>query len=155
MGGGNSGYSPVPQRFDAPDVATPAARLNNSPATTRSPAFKGTGMKLGTKKTKQAELLDALGGDVLASSSIGELSVPSTPINAPETVSQSVAPKSDGRGSLPEVDAERSASFYHRHSDDLLTMTLTFLVSILSSRNRSLYLFYEMVVCSLWSSRVT
>lgn len=87
--------------------------MNNSP-TTRNPTFKGTGMKLGTKKTKQAELLDALGGDVLASSSVGELSAPSTP----EPASESHVQKSDGRGSLPEVDSERLAisfprSFHH------------------------------------------
>lgn len=103
-GGGVSGYSPVPQRFDAPDIVTPVTRMNSSPAT-RSPAFKGTGMKLGTKKTKQAELLDALGGDVLASSSVGELSAPSTPAPASEPPVQ----KSDGRGSLPQVDTERLA----------------------------------------------
>jgi hypothetical protein len=65
-------------------------------------------MKLGTKKTKQAELLDALGGDVLASSSAGEYSVPSTPAPVPDSPVQ----KADGRGSLPAVDAERSAIWF-------------------------------------------
>ncbi|KAF5385200.1 hypothetical protein D9615_000900 [Tricholomella constricta] len=103
LGGGVSGYSPVPQRFDAPETAAPVTRLTSSPAA-RSPAFKGSGMKLGTKKTKQAELLDALGGDVLASS-VGSLD-----ISAPPTPTASSQPspihKADGRGSVPEVEAE-------------------------------------------------
>ncbi|KAF9464505.1 hypothetical protein BDZ94DRAFT_1256601 [Collybia nuda] len=97
--GGVSGYSPIPQRFDTPDIVTPVTRINTSPPT-RGPAFKGTGMKLGTKKTKQAELLDALGGDVLASSSVGELSIPSTP------ALESPIQKPEGRGSLPEIETE-------------------------------------------------
>lgn len=104
LGGGVGGYSPLPARFDAPETTTPVSRINTSPAV-RSPAFKGSGMKLGSKKTKQAELLDALGGDVLASSAgAGELSGPPTPV-----VSNSPSPiqKDNGRGSLPEVEAER------------------------------------------------
>lgn len=59
-------------------------------------------MKLGAKKTKQAELLDALGGDVLASTEL-ELSAPPTPA----VVEVPVMPKAnDGRGSLPEVEKE-------------------------------------------------
>ncbi|RDB30672.1 Coatomer subunit delta [Hypsizygus marmoreus] len=101
LGGGVSGYSPVPQRFEAPEVSSPVTRLTSSPAA-RSPAFKGSGMKLGTKKTKQAELLDALGGDVLASTaSAGEISTPPSPSVIPSPVH-----KNDGRGSLPDVDVE-------------------------------------------------
>lgn len=55
-------------------------------------------MKLGSKKTKQAELLDALGGEGLA---YEEASAPPTPVTH-----QSSAPK-DTRGSLPVVKAER------------------------------------------------
>lgn len=62
-------------------------------------------MKLGSKKTKQAELLDALGGDVLASS-LSEMSAPPTP--APIQGESSAPQKSSSdRGSLPEVTAER------------------------------------------------
>jgi coatomer subunit delta len=105
LGGGMSNYSPVPQRFDAPETAPTVSRINTSSPATRSPAFKGSGMKLGTKKTKQAELLDALGGDVLASGAgVGELSGPPTPVVSEP---QSVVQKDTGRGSLPEVEAER------------------------------------------------
>lgn len=104
LGGGISGYSPAPQRFDTPDVNTSVPRINTSTPVARSPAFKGSGMKLGTKKTKQAELLDALGGDVLASSAgVGDLSGPPTPVPAEP---QSPVQKDNGRGSLPEVEAE-------------------------------------------------
>jgi hypothetical protein len=59
-------------------------------------------MKLGAKKTKQAELLDALGGEVLASTEL-ELSAPATPAVAEAPVVQKAT---DGRGSLPEVEKE-------------------------------------------------
>jgi hypothetical protein len=102
LGGGVSGYSPVTQRFDAPEPS--ASRMKTSPApSARSPAFKGTGMKLGSKKTKQAELLDALGGEVLANTTAAsELSVPPPSAAVPEPTVQKT-----GRGSLPEVTAER------------------------------------------------
>ena len=63
-------------------------------------------MKLGSKKTKQAELLDALGGDVLATTSIAELSAPAPAAPEPPAVQ-----KVSGRGSLPEVEAERCVFF--------------------------------------------
>ncbi|KAF8640346.1 hypothetical protein AX17_000018 [Amanita inopinata Kibby_2008] len=100
LGGGISGYSPVP-RFEAPEV--PISRINtSSPAssTPRAPAFKGSGMKLGSKKSKQAELLDALGPDSVVPSP--EISAPPTPSVAPEPVFQ----KRGGRGSIPEVTQE-------------------------------------------------
>ncbi|KAF5384834.1 hypothetical protein D9615_000902 [Tricholomella constricta] len=109
LGGGVSGYSPVPQRFDAPETAAPVTRLTSSSAA-RSPAFKGSGMKLGTKKTKQAELLDALGGDALASS-VGSLDISAPP--TPTTPSQpSPIHKTDGRGSVPKIEAERNKSVF-------------------------------------------
>ncbi|KAJ7247661.1 hypothetical protein B0H12DRAFT_1124962 [Mycena haematopus] len=80
FGGGITGYSPTP-------------------------AFKGTGMKLGSKKTKQAELIDALGGDYV-SAGVGLPSEPPTPSvpSGPATIAK--APTAKGRGSLPEVDQE-------------------------------------------------
>lgn len=98
LGGGMSGYSAIPQRFDAPEV--PAAR-NASPApasSARTPPFKGSGMKLGSKKTRQAELLDALGGELVSE----ELSAPPTPPIA----DPSPAP-TNTRGTLPSITAER------------------------------------------------
>jgi hypothetical protein len=58
-------------------------------------------MKLGSKKTKQAELLDALGGDVLASTGFAESPASVAP-SAPEPAP--VVQKVTGRGSLPEVE---------------------------------------------------
>jgi len=55
-------------------------------------------MKLGSKKTKQAELLDALGGDVLASTRLAEALPSVSPEPAP------AVQKVTGRGSLPEVE---------------------------------------------------
>lgn len=111
LGGGITGYSPVPQRFDTPPI-TPIRTA--SPAPSRTPAFKGSGMKLGSKKTRQAELLDALGGEALLSE---DMSTPATPAAAtPE-------PKSD-RGSLPAVTAERYfVRLYGTHS--LLTAAIS------------------------------
>lgn len=91
-----TGYSPVPQqRFESPEI-TPARISSPAPSSLRAPAFKGSGMKLGSKKTKQAELLDALGGEGLA---YEEASAPATPV-AP------AIPK-DTRGSVPKVTMER------------------------------------------------
>lgn len=104
LGGSMGSYSPIPQRFDTPEVTASVSRINTSSPAARSPAFKGSGMKLGTKKTRQAELLDALGGDVLASSAgVGELSGPPTPV---VSESQSLVQKDGGRGSLPDVKVE-------------------------------------------------
>ncbi|KAF7309774.1 Copper P-type ATPase [Mycena indigotica] len=85
-GGGISGYSPVPTSYTppTPTVSTP---INLNAA----------------KKTKQAELIDALGGDYVASG-IGLASEPPTPsvAAAPQTVQST----NKGRGSLPEVVPE-------------------------------------------------
>ncbi|KAJ7334144.1 hypothetical protein DFH08DRAFT_299792 [Mycena albidolilacea] len=95
-GGGISGYAPVPTTYNPP---TPPVSVTPTP---RAPAFKGTGMKLGSKKTKQAELIDALGGDYV-SAGIGLPSEPPTP-SVPTSAAKSTPTK--GRGSLPEVDEE-------------------------------------------------
>ncbi|CAL1694674.1 unnamed protein product [Somion occarium] len=97
LGGGVSGYSPVPQRFDAP--STPVRTSSPAPSSLRAPAFKSGGMKLGAKKSKQSELLDALGSEVLLSE---DMSVPTTPAaTTPEPFVQK-----DERGSLPTVTPE-------------------------------------------------
>ncbi|EIM88032.1 uncharacterized protein STEHIDRAFT_94912 [Stereum hirsutum FP-91666 SS1] len=106
-GGSSGGYAPVPQRFDAPSPAPRTA----SPAQSslRAPAFKGSGMKLGSKKTKQAELLDALGGEALVSE---DMSQPATPVptTSPELGAMgggpASRPKDAGRGSVPAVTPE-------------------------------------------------
>jgi len=99
LGGGMTGYSPISQRFETPSV--PPARISSpAPSSQRAPAFKGSGMKLGSKKTKQAELLDALGGEALVSE---DMSAPATPavVSTPEPVLMKNA-----RGSLPSVTPE-------------------------------------------------
>lgn len=96
VGGGVSGYSPV-QRFDAPSSP---ARVASPVTSSRAPAFKSSGMKLGSKKTKQAELLDALGGSALLSE---DISTPNTPVAS--TPEPSIV--KDIRGSLPAVTPER------------------------------------------------
>ncbi|KAE9397277.1 hypothetical protein BT96DRAFT_995876 [Gymnopus androsaceus JB14] len=105
LGGGVSWYSAVP-RFDTSDPL-PTRITTSSPApasSTRAPAFKGTGMTLGSKKAKQAELLDAMGGAALETTSVSlDISAPSTPSI---TASLAAAPASSERGSVPEIVAE-------------------------------------------------
>jgi len=96
LGGGATGYAPVPQRFEAP---TPQRTVSPQPSSLRSPAFKSSGMKLGSKKTKQAELLDALGGEL----AVDEQSFPVSPVHTPEPI----APVKDYTSSLPTVSQER------------------------------------------------
>ncbi len=98
-GSGIGSYSPLP-RFEAPSPA-PARTSSPAPSTLRAPAFKGSGMKLGSKKAKQTELLDALGGEV---GPLEDLSAPSTPaVPSPEQA----ATVQNARGSLPTVTPER------------------------------------------------
>jgi hypothetical protein len=98
LGGGVSGYAPISQRFDAP--SPPARTASPVPSSLRTPSFKGSGMKLGGKKTKQAELLDALGGNALLSE---EISVP----NTPDTSTPEPSIVKDTKSSLPAVTPER------------------------------------------------
>lgn len=99
LGGGSSGYAPVSQRFDT--QPTPPRTASPAPSSLRPPAFKSGGMKLGSKRTKQSELLDALGSEALLSE---DMSVPPSPSGTPEP--PVVVPK-DTRGSLPSVTVER------------------------------------------------
>jgi coatomer subunit delta len=98
LGGGVSGYAPVSQRFDIP--SSPVRTASPAPSSSRAPTFKGSGMKLGSKKTKQAELLDALGGTALLSE---DMSAPGTP--AASTPEPSII--KDVRSSLPIVTPEK------------------------------------------------
>ncbi|KAI5991738.1 hypothetical protein F5J12DRAFT_897428 [Pisolithus orientalis] len=99
IGGGISGYSPVP-RFEAASEASPIRTASPAPSASRQPAFKSSGMKLGSRKTRQAELLDALGGEVLSAE---EISAPSTPgiAESPVPATASVV-----KNSLPIVTPE-------------------------------------------------
>lgn len=63
MGGGmGGGYNPVSTtpRFEAP---TPEYRTPSPAAAPSRPAFKGSGMKLGSKKGRNTDLLSALGSE--------------------------------------------------------------------------------------------
>lgn len=97
LGAGGSGYTPI-SRFDTAEPA-PVRTASPAPAASRPPAFKSGGMKLGSKKTRQAELLDALGGEVISSE---EISTPSTPV-----MNEHAAPtKTEVRSNLPTVTPE-------------------------------------------------
>ena len=119
-----SSYSPA-SRFEAPEASALSARVMSSstPVTPRTPAFKGSGMKLGSKKTKQAELLDALGGDVLESTMSASNTTTS---EAPIVSTPPAVQKVGGRGSLPEVEPQRL--FPPRFSKALFELELFFLV---------------------------
>lgn len=112
LGGGVSGYSPVPQRFDAP--ATPVRTASPAPSSLRPPAFKSGGMKLGSKKTTQSQLLDALGSEALLSE---EMSAPPTPSAA----TSELAPQREQPSSLPAVTPERYVKQLYEMIDILLT----------------------------------
>ena len=107
LGSGSSGgmgsYSPVP-RFEAPSP-TPARTSSPAPSTLRPPAFKGSGMKLGSKKARQAEFLDALGGEAAVSDD-GQSGVSAPPTPGAGSVS-TIEPVVTQRTSLPAVAAER------------------------------------------------
>ena len=91
-----SGYSLIPH-FEPTE---PSPITQGMTATAKSPPFKGSGMKLGSaKKTKQAKLLDVLGGEVLATTGFGveERTAPMTPMQA---VTEPTIQKASGRGSV-------------------------------------------------------
>lgn len=104
-------------------------------------------MKLGSKKTKQAELFDALGGDVLASTGLAEDAPPAAP-PAPEHLP--TTQKASGRGSLPEVEEQR----YAKLTFSIFLIHLSSLVSavyILSSKNLFPFACSAMVVFNPWN----
>ncbi|ORY23806.1 hypothetical protein BCR39DRAFT_548560 [Naematelia encephala] len=61
MGGMAGGYSAAP-RYEAP-VSQQEYRTPSPAPTAAKPAFKGSGMKLGGKKSRQSDLISALGGE--------------------------------------------------------------------------------------------
>ncbi|KZV96119.1 hypothetical protein EXIGLDRAFT_733942 [Exidia glandulosa HHB12029] len=108
---GRSGtYSPVP-RAASPSPFASNTGTSASSAVPKAPAFKGTGMKLGAKKVKGAELLDAMEADPLvaaepepedepAAAPVQQQQVSATPSAPPPGVIPT------GRGSLPSVDKQ-------------------------------------------------
>lgn len=105
IGGGASGYSAVP-RYEAPEPPASRTPTTTSSSTPRPPAFKSGGMKLGAKKSKQNELLDALAPE-LAASPQPEYSQPNTPAVDSTPASRAPVAQYNERGSVPEVEPER------------------------------------------------
>ena len=112
-GSGMGAYSPVP-RFEAPSP-TPSAQRTSSPAPSslKPPAFKSSGMKLGSKKAKNADLLDAMGGEAVIMDDLPTpgASTPGTPV--PMSSPESHAAAKSARGSMPTVTPE---GYNMRHS---------------------------------------
>lgn len=96
-GGSMGAYSPVP-RFEAPSPQ-PVRTSSPAPSSLRGPAFKGSGMKLGSKKAKNAELLDVLGDEAIPPPELSAPPTPALPTPEPSAVA-------DARGSLPMVTPE-------------------------------------------------
>jgi hypothetical protein len=94
MGNGSGGYANIP-RYDTPEPA-PIRSSSPAPSTNRAPAFKGSGMKLGSKKIKQDQLLQSLGSEASPVPSGA-----STPVSKAEPTARQAT-----RGSLPTVQAE-------------------------------------------------
>ena len=109
VGGGISGYSPI--IFFAEPSFIPLPLNAGDLAARVVPRVIGEG-SAGSKQGKQAELLDALGGEVLATMGFGveERTAPTTPTQA---VTKPMIQKASGRGSVPEVEAERYGNFLH------------------------------------------
>ena len=78
----------------------------------KSPAFKGSGMKLGSaKKDETGTVVGSTWGEVLATTGLGvkERMEPTMPMQA---VSKPMIQKPSGKGSVPKVRAERYGNFY-------------------------------------------
>ncbi|KZV87744.1 hypothetical protein EXIGLDRAFT_773382 [Exidia glandulosa HHB12029] len=105
---GRSGtYSPVP-RAASPNPFASNTGTSASSAVPKAPAFKGTGMKLGTKKVKGAELLDAMEADPLVAAEPEPEDDPAVaPVQQQQVSATPSAPPPGviptGRGSLPSV----------------------------------------------------
>jgi hypothetical protein len=91
-------YSSIP-RFEAPTETIRSSSPAPSSLTTKSSAFKGSGMKLG-KQTKQSDFLASLGHEVVTP----DVSMPSTPV--PQAEPTPVA-SSASKTVLPAVHQER------------------------------------------------
>ncbi|KAF8514288.1 hypothetical protein JB92DRAFT_2811478 [Gautieria morchelliformis] len=93
----STGYSSLP-RFEAPSPTNNSRSESPAPSSLRPPAFKGSGMKLGSKKKAGADLADLLGGDLAASEDpLPTSTIPSAPepveekvVNLPAVVQESV-----------------------------------------------------------------
>lgn len=151
LGGGVSGYAPV-SRYEAPDAPATRTASPAPAATSRPPHFKTGGMKLGSKKTRQAELLDALGGEVLT---VEDMSAPPTPIPIePPTQTQK-----DTRGSLPSVTPERQVHCHNpSHSfRQTLIWWCSYISAAYTSSSRKPYRSRSCAkaASNLWSSKAT
>jgi len=91
----STGYSAVP-RFEAPTGTQASRSASPAPSTLRSPAFKGAGMKLGSRKKPGADLADLLGGEAADEPLTSAVSAPPPEptvekvVNLPAVVQESV-----------------------------------------------------------------
>ena len=69
--GSSGGYSAVQQRFEPPPTQAPVQTGFSSSSTPAAKPFKGKGMQLG-KKSKGADLLGAMGGDLAAAAAAAD-----------------------------------------------------------------------------------
>lgn len=69
--GASGGYSAVQQRFEPPPTQAPVQTGFSSSSTPAAKPFKGKGMQLG-KKSKGADLLGAMGGDLAAAAAAAD-----------------------------------------------------------------------------------
>lgn len=100
----SGGYNSVP-RYEAPTESIPKS-YSPTPTVSKTPAFKGTGMKLG-KKVKQSDLLEAMAGEVITPDEI-----PTTHARAPSPEPVIQLPQV----ALPTVTRKRYALPSHRYT---------------------------------------
>ncbi|KAJ1031415.1 hypothetical protein NDA13_001808 [Ustilago tritici] len=93
--GSSGGYSAVQQRFEPPPTQAPVQTGFSSTSTPAAKPFKGKGMQLG-KKSKGADLLGAMGGDLAAAAAAAaadeELTAAANAASASLTAASSGAP---------------------------------------------------------------
>ncbi|SPC65741.1 related to coatomer delta subunit (delta-coat protein) [Ustilago sp. UG-2017b] len=91
--GSSGGYSAVQQRFEPPPTQAPVQTGFSSTSTPAAKPFKGKGMQLG-KKSKGADLLGAMGGDLAAAAAAAdeELTAAANAASVSLTASSSGAP---------------------------------------------------------------
>ncbi|KIS69964.1 coatomer subunit delta [Mycosarcoma maydis] len=93
--GSSGGYSSVQQRFEPPPTQAPVQTGFSSSSTSAAKPFKGKGMQLG-KKSKGAELLGAMGGDLAAAAAAAdeELTAAANAASASLAAAANAAPSS-------------------------------------------------------------
>ncbi|CDU25583.1 related to coatomer delta subunit (delta-coat protein) [Sporisorium scitamineum] len=96
--GSSGGYSSVQQRFEPPPTQAPVQTGFSSSSTPAAKPFKGKGMQLG-KKSKGADLLGAMGGDLAAAAAAAdeELTAAANAASASLAATAAAAPSAAAR----------------------------------------------------------